>query len=105
MKSERDTTQRFTHRANLTQWRKISSGHLTPAERDFVERRMAEEWEALCKLAEIFAPGSTYTVVTRVGSPSRSCRQAASATPGALATFPLGQPSPNWRSTRGLWVW
>jgi hypothetical protein len=37
MKSERDTTQRFTHRANLTQWRKISSGHLTPAERDFVD--------------------------------------------------------------------
>jgi hypothetical protein len=59
MRSERNTTQRFTHRANLTQWRKILSGHLTTAERDFVERRVAEEQEALRKLAEILALGST----------------------------------------------
>jgi hypothetical protein len=54
MKSE--AAQRFAHRLNLAGYRKILAGHLTPLERDFVERRAAEEKEALRKLSASPAP-------------------------------------------------
>ncbi len=52
MVSGRDTPQRFAHQSNITRYRKMLAGHLTPAERDFVERRIGEEQEAMRKLAE-----------------------------------------------------
>jgi hypothetical protein len=56
MKFERDTTKRFAHKANIARYQKILAGHLSPAERDFVERRVAEEQGALRNLAEGLAP-------------------------------------------------
>jgi hypothetical protein len=51
MLSERDIPQRFSHRLNLTRYRKMLAGHLTTIERDFVERRVEEEQEAMRKLS------------------------------------------------------
>ncbi len=48
--------QRFAHRANLTRYRKMLAGHLTPVERVFIERRMEEEQQGLRKLAESSRP-------------------------------------------------
>ncbi len=56
MKLQGDSVLRFAHRANLARYRKILEGHLTPVERDFVERRLSEENEALRRLAESPAP-------------------------------------------------
>jgi len=59
MKSGPDVMQRFAHDANLARYRKLLAGPLTPFERDFVERRAAEEQEAVRKLAESSAPERT----------------------------------------------
>jgi hypothetical protein len=65
--------------------------NLTPAERDFVEPRMAEEREALRKLAEIPAPESTSNapIVTRVGArPVALVVRPPVRVAGALPAFP-----------------
>lgn len=51
MQSNHQAAQQFAHQANLARYRKILAIHLTPAERDFVERRVAEETETLERLA------------------------------------------------------
>ncbi len=40
----------FVHRANVVKYQKILATYLTPHEREFVERRLAEERSALAEL-------------------------------------------------------
>ncbi len=40
----------FVHRANVAKYQKILATYLTPYEREFVERRLAEERAALHQL-------------------------------------------------------
>jgi hypothetical protein len=56
MKFKRDTARQFAHKANIARYQKMLAGHLTSSERDFIERRVAEEQQALRKLAEGVAP-------------------------------------------------
>ena len=51
MKLDHDK-RRFAHKSKIARYRKMLAGHLTPSERDFVERRVEEETGALRKLAE-----------------------------------------------------
>ncbi len=55
MKFQGDSAQIFAHRANVARYRRMLTGRLTPVERDFIERRLTEENEALRKIAESFA--------------------------------------------------
>jgi hypothetical protein len=41
------TMAEFVHRANVVKYQKILATYLTPHEREFVERRLAEERAAL----------------------------------------------------------
>jgi hypothetical protein len=52
MKFNYDTESRFAHKTKIARYQKMLAGHLTPSERDFVERRVEEEQGALRKLAE-----------------------------------------------------
>jgi hypothetical protein len=40
----------FVHRANIAKYQKMLTTYLTPYERDFVERRLAEERNSLQQL-------------------------------------------------------
>jgi hypothetical protein len=40
-------TEQFVHRTNIAKYRRILGTYLTPEERQFVERRLAEEQAAL----------------------------------------------------------
>ena len=51
MKSNLQAARQLGHQANLVRYRRILATHLTAAERDFVERRVAEETETLERLA------------------------------------------------------
>jgi len=44
------TMAEFVHRANVVKYQKILATYLTPHEREFVERRLAEERAALAQL-------------------------------------------------------
>ena len=44
------TMAEFVHQANVVKYRKILATYLTPHEREFVERRLAEECAALSQL-------------------------------------------------------
>jgi hypothetical protein len=46
-KSELDAALSFAHRANIERYTKILGTYLTGTERDFVQRRLAEEQAAL----------------------------------------------------------
>jgi hypothetical protein len=50
MTSNSKTTQRYVREANIERYRKILKTYLTAEERAFVERRLAEEQEALGEL-------------------------------------------------------
>ncbi len=56
MKFNHNTERRLTPKSKIARYQKMLAGHLTPCERDFVERRVEEEKGALCKLAEGVAP-------------------------------------------------
>ena len=56
-----ETPDRFAHRANIARYQKILATYLTPEERRFVERRLAEEQAALQQLAWNIAPESQST--------------------------------------------
>jgi hypothetical protein len=47
MLADLESTLRWAHQANLERYRRLLETHLTDNERQFVERRMAEEREAL----------------------------------------------------------
>jgi hypothetical protein len=63
MSSDSNATMKFTHRANIDRYRRILETFLTAEERNFVERRLAEEQTALQQLDGSVAPGrrSTFT--------------------------------------------
>lgn len=53
----------FVHRENISKYRRILGTHLTDHERDFVNRRLAEEQAALNQLKSISArQGTEYDV-------------------------------------------
>jgi hypothetical protein len=56
-----ETAQQFAHRANIERYRKILATYLTAEERRFVERRLAEEQQALQQLAWKAAPETKST--------------------------------------------
>jgi hypothetical protein len=45
-----------THRNNIDRYRRLLKTHLTALERDFIERRLAEEEAALTSLADVTFP-------------------------------------------------
>ncbi|MEJ2375563.1 MAG: hypothetical protein P8Y71_09125 [Pseudolabrys sp.] len=51
MTSELSEALRSAHRANIDRYCRLLQTHLTDHEREFVERRIAEEQEALQRLA------------------------------------------------------
>lgn len=51
MTSELNKALRSAHRANIDRYHRLLQTHLTDHEREVVERRMAEEQEALQRLA------------------------------------------------------
>jgi hypothetical protein len=44
---------RWAHQANIERYRKILKTHLTETERQFIERRLAEEQQALRQIIEV----------------------------------------------------
>ncbi len=52
MSAALESTLRWTHEANIERYGRILQTHLTDDERRFVERRLAEEREALHQMAE-----------------------------------------------------
>ena len=46
-----ETAQQYAHRANIARYQRILATYLTPEERRFVERRLAEEQVALQQFA------------------------------------------------------
>jgi hypothetical protein len=51
MIADLESTLRWAHQANLARYRRLLATHLTDNERQFVERRIAEEREALRQVA------------------------------------------------------
>jgi hypothetical protein len=51
MTSELNKALRSAHRANIDRYRRLLKTHLTDGERQFVERRIAEEEAALERIA------------------------------------------------------
>ena len=49
--SETTRNKRWAHQANIERYRKIIKTHLTEVERQFIERRLAEEQQALRQIA------------------------------------------------------
>jgi hypothetical protein len=58
MTFESDAAKRRAHKARLAQYEAILARNLTPAQRDFVQRRVQEEHAALRELVGS-APGET----------------------------------------------
>ena len=56
MSSDFDAAMRFAHRSNIDRYRKILASALSAAERSFVERRLAEEQEALDRFVAGISP-------------------------------------------------
>jgi hypothetical protein len=54
-----ESAQQLTRRENVARYRKILGTYLTAEERHFVERRLAEEQDALQQFAECLAPIGT----------------------------------------------
>ncbi len=52
MTSDLNKALRSAHRANIERYRRLLQTHLTENERQFVERRIAEEQRALRQLAD-----------------------------------------------------
>lgn len=47
-----DRAIQSVHRANIDRYRRLLAGHLTDHERQFIERRLGEEQEALRKASQ-----------------------------------------------------
>jgi hypothetical protein len=58
MTSDLNKALRSAHRANIDRYRRLLQTHLSDNERQFVERRIAEEQQALQRLAAGNALGS-----------------------------------------------
>ena len=56
MSSDFDAAMQFAHRANIDRYRNILASPLSAIERRFVERRLAEEQEALDRFVASMSP-------------------------------------------------
>lgn len=56
MTADLDRAIQAVHRANVDRYRRLLATHLTGHERQFIERRMAEEQEALRKAGQSGPP-------------------------------------------------
>lgn len=52
MNSKLQKSLLIAHQANIDRYRRLLKTHLTDHERDFIERRLAEEGDALLEIAQ-----------------------------------------------------
>ena len=57
MSADLDRVLLRAHRANIARYRRILKSNLTRTEREFIERQLGEEIEALSKIAQKMAIG------------------------------------------------